>query len=55
LYYHLGKTLERLEDRAGAKEAFEAGIRVATEAGATRPLDELRRALQQWEEEDLWD
>ena len=55
LYYHLGKTLERLENRAGAKEAFEAGIQVAKEAGVTRPLEELQRALQQWEDEDLWD
>ncbi|MEM7657865.1 MAG: tetratricopeptide repeat protein [Bacteroidota bacterium] len=55
LYYHLGKTYERLDQTEEAIEAYQAGIEVARSQKAQRPLSELQRALQQVEDEALWE
>jgi tetratricopeptide (TPR) repeat protein len=44
-YYHLGQTLEKLEENAGAIKIYKAGIELATEQKNNKAKNELGEAL----------
>ncbi len=51
LYYHLGKTLESLQQRDRARSVYIMGINKCRELGETHALGELNGALMMLEDE----
>ena len=54
LYYHLGKTLEQMEQIDQAFQTYETGMQVARDKQDAKALEELQRAWQQLKEEEEW-
>lgn len=47
LYYHLGKTYERVEDFKAALEVYDEGLKIAQKQHDLHAFQELQRARQQ--------
>ncbi|MEM6630951.1 MAG: tetratricopeptide repeat protein [Bacteroidota bacterium] len=54
LYYHLGKIYQQKEQWDEAISTFEEGIDVANQISDNHALDELKRAIQQVNDEQLY-
>ena len=54
LYYHLGKIYHEKEEWEKAIHTFEKGIDVAHKIADTHTLEELKRAIQQTNDEQLY-